>query len=177
MEEMVLTLARSMMGVSRPTQEMKTNLARLLVTADLFSTPITSIRANWHYSLCIPFVHYLLRIKMLDALVVATFTERVHHELSKTLNITYDPTQSEFSKDPLPAGEIIIIEDLLISFRFCDFRAIGHYIKSKDRQVKKKCEISQLFNVQADLRHAVILAFEYSVVQQIRQGFLYQYFE
>lgn len=46
---MVLTFARSMMGVSRPTHEMNTNLARLLVTADLFSTPITSIRANWHY--------------------------------------------------------------------------------------------------------------------------------
>lgn len=92
MEEMVLTLARSIMGVSKPTHEMNTNLARLLVTADLFSTPITSIRANWHYPLYIQFVHHLLRIKMLNALVVATFAERVHHELSKTLNITYNPT-------------------------------------------------------------------------------------
>ncbi len=46
MAEMVLTLARSMMGVSEPIHEMNTNLARLLVTADLFSTPITSISAN-----------------------------------------------------------------------------------------------------------------------------------
>lgn len=48
-ELMVLTRARSMMGVSLPIQAMNTNLGRLLVTADLFSSPITSIRANWHY--------------------------------------------------------------------------------------------------------------------------------
>lgn len=77
---------------------------------------------------------------MLDALIIATLAERVHHELSKALDITHNPTRSDSSQDPLPAGQIVIIEDLLISRGFRDFRAIGHNIKSKDRRVKKKCE-------------------------------------